>query len=481
MATTMRAAARSARFAKFLANRAIWAQSRRNYLSAQYLCEKEWNESRKGDPLLQNVNIEGSFVNLLRKIANKAETHVALDFDIFVNSIEAAKVLDELDNSLSRFRRSKHTVNVLPSSITAVVRYCLKNGFEDKLIDFLEDRHNYGIFPDTQTINIMLDHFLTRNMLRSAAKVAVHMALQEDEGNQISKTLSLIACARYLSAGSKAAPWKKEEPAPEAAEDDDDDEIQYVRVPNITNPWFDDHFDLTDPNDLLGKTLIFFGRVSEGAVRDSAILIGMARRQKWDDFRKELRTVTEISSDTKSLCLDRISAQAEAAEEVSSEEKSDEAEATPEDGQKTTEGAAAVGSAVPEWVKAELSKIKTNKATLTELLEKDVPKLGSVEEADIQTLRESIRSYPERRRSEKSDRDWKIERDTRFEALKKRKEELLKKEELLYAFENWNKIEMILTEVQAARGETKKTEEEYIPPEVKARFPNRDRTSKVRG
>ena len=98
----MRAAARSAKFANFLANRAIWSQSRRTYLSAQYSCEKEWEEAKKSDPLLKNINSESLFVDTLRKIASKQQTSIALDVDIFVNSVESRAFIDEVGNILNR-------------------------------------------------------------------------------------------------------------------------------------------------------------------------------------------------------------------------------------------------------------------------------------------------------------------------------------------------------------------------------------------
>lgn len=122
MATTMRAAARSAKFAKFLANRALWSQGRRTYLSAQYSCEKEWEESTKKDPLLQNVETDRLIVDVTRRVLNKTETNIGLDVDLLVHSFNNKKALSELANTLNRWvnrrissgRRKKYNSHQFP-------------------------------------------------------------------------------------------------------------------------------------------------------------------------------------------------------------------------------------------------------------------------------------------------------------------------------------------------------------------------------
>lgn len=126
-------------------------------------------------------------------------------------------------------------------------------------------------------------------------------------------------------------------------------------MPYVTNPWFDDHFDLKDPNELVGKTLAVFGRASEGVIRDSAVLIGLARWRKWDKLRVELEKVKEVSKDTAKLCLERIpytpppvmesnAGQENAQPKKEAEEPSEEAESTE--------------NQIPDWVEGALAKLK---------------------------------------------------------------------------------------------------------------------------
>lgn len=109
---------------------------------------------------------------------------------------------------------------------------------------------------------------------------------------------------RYLSSGTKASPWINAPPTPEKS--NEDDEIEYVRVPNLTNFFFDDHFDLTDPDLVIGKTLLHFNKGCQpGLVKDSVHLVGLARNGQWERMKKDISSVKEICSDAKELCLQR--------------------------------------------------------------------------------------------------------------------------------------------------------------------------------
>lgn len=92
----------------------------------------------------------------------------------------------------------------------------------------------------------------------------------------------------------------------ENAEEEGDDEVEYVRVPGLVNFFFDNHFDLTDPDLIVGKTLLHFGKSCQpGLLKDTVRLVGLARYARWDELRKELSTVKEMCADAKQLCLQR--------------------------------------------------------------------------------------------------------------------------------------------------------------------------------
>ena len=51
---------------------------------------------------------------------------------------------------------------MMPSTTYAVARLFLDAGETDTLMRMLDDRLNYGLFPDTPTLAMILDHFLVK-------------------------------------------------------------------------------------------------------------------------------------------------------------------------------------------------------------------------------------------------------------------------------------------------------------------------------
>jgi len=141
----------------------------------------------------------------------------------------------------------------------------------------LNDRLNYGIFPDYFDYNMLMDHFIKSKDYASAAKVASLVMLQEDADHPITNALCLYACHKYLE---NPDDWKKK---PEEAPTDTSTEEVKIRVPYIKNPYFDDHFDLTDPRDLVGKTLNFQGKLRTDAIGRTCQLRGLILYKKYDD------------------------------------------------------------------------------------------------------------------------------------------------------------------------------------------------------
>ena len=68
--------------------------------------------------------------------------------------------LDELEDLLHRLRLTSNAGHLLPSTSHSLVRAFLAAGQEDSLLRLLNDRLNYGIFPDHWAANIMMDTFL---------------------------------------------------------------------------------------------------------------------------------------------------------------------------------------------------------------------------------------------------------------------------------------------------------------------------------
>ena len=59
--------------------------------------------------------------------------------------------------------------------------------------------------------------------------------------------------------------------------------VRYVR-----NPYFDDHFDLRDPEQLAGKTLGLLSARLESPLKENAAVLGWAMYAKWQALKAAL-------------------------------------------------------------------------------------------------------------------------------------------------------------------------------------------------
>jgi len=251
------------------------AMQRRMFLSEAYRCEDAWSR-RLESPLLQKIDPATMFIELEQRYINVGKAS-AIDIDIFVNSIANNSYVNEMLKILHNFRQSPETTNMLDSTHHAVIRYLLQHDYIQELHDILSDRLNYGIFPDNFDSNLLMDHFIKRQDYASAAKIATLTMLQEDTAHPITNALCIYACHKYLE---NPDVWKK----PEVPIDTSKEEK--VRVGYLRNPYFDDHFDLTDPRDLVGKTLSFLGKYREDALGRTCQLRGLILYKKYEDVTK---------------------------------------------------------------------------------------------------------------------------------------------------------------------------------------------------
>lgn len=247
---------------------------RRLFLSEAYHCEEAWSR-RLESPLLQKIDPITMYVQLDQRYGNVGKVS-AIDVDIFVNSLTHDTYVNEVMKTLHNLRQSVETANMLDSTHHAAIRYFLQHGYIQELHEVLNDRLNYGIFPDYFDYNMLMDHFIKSKNYASAAKVASLVMLQEDADHPITNALCLYACHKYLE---NPDDWKKPEEAPT---DTSTEEVK-IRVPYIRNPYFDDHFDLTDPRDLVGKTLNFQGKLRTDAIGRTCQLRGLILYKKYDD------------------------------------------------------------------------------------------------------------------------------------------------------------------------------------------------------
>lgn len=262
---------------------------KRSFLSEAYRCEEAW-KARLESPLLKKVNPENLFLRMEQLLGSKGKIS-AVDIDIFANSVVDKYHSEELLYLLHQLRLTVETTNTLDSTHHATIRYLLNHDCTEELITVLHDRLNYGIFPDPLSYNILMDTYIKRQDYASAAKIAVLPMLQEDTENPITNALSVYSCHKYLE---NPDIWKKPEPP---KEDPNEEEVK-IRVGYLRNPYFDDHFDLTDPRDLVGKTLAFQGKAMDNALGRTCRLRGLILYKKYGDALKFIKQLqTEIKGD----------------------------------------------------------------------------------------------------------------------------------------------------------------------------------------
>lgn len=276
----------------------------RTFLSDAYKCTAEW-QARLDTPVLQQIKLDTFFYELDRKFQTHGKI-CAIDLDIFANKINDSSHLEELTDLVHRLRLTEETSNALDSTSHAVIRHYLDFGTKtiEDLVKILDDRLGYGVFFDTYTANLLLDHFLKAKNYRLAAHMATLLMLQEDFSNDISRTLSLYSCYKFVQNPvpfeepikvEPVAVAEEEKPKAKTAKGKKKTEELRVRVRFIRNEYFDDHFDIKNSEHLVGKTLIAISRQTEGTLANSVALIGSCFYQKYEEGLKFLETIAKTN------------------------------------------------------------------------------------------------------------------------------------------------------------------------------------------
>lgn len=271
----------------------IHRNTTRTFLSESYKCTESWNQ-RLTSPVLQNINAVNFYYELEQKFQNYGKVS-AIDIDILASKISEGGHIDALADLMHKHRLTEETTNTLDSTGHSLVRAFLDKFQIQELLDILDDRLSYGVFLDSFTGNLCLDELIRNKDFKSAAKVATLLMLQEDFDNKITRALSLFACVKHLQ---NPKPFKEPPPPPPVAVTPTTgkkkvEEVK-VRVKFIRNSYFDDHFDLTDDNALVGKTLVMVGQLIPGKIGNSSQLLGYGLFGKYE---KGIEFLAKIGSD----------------------------------------------------------------------------------------------------------------------------------------------------------------------------------------
>nr|CAG4643938.1 EOG090X05Q1 [Lepidurus arcticus] len=383
-----------------------------------------------------------------------------VDVDLFANMGRDDLHLDELEKINHKFRRCPNTVHALPSTGHAVIRTFLQFGATDTLMRMLHNKLDYGLFPNYYLSNLLMDTFLQKENYRDAVKVAIEMMLQEDFNHPIASQLALYSSYAYLKSPTPE-PW---DPQPVPPPEEPVEEVK-VRVDYIREPFFDDHFDLTEPNALVGKTLAYLGKhfhkldQSDGVAHTSRVL-GWTMYGKHNNALDAMETVAKskpaplIFQSQFEICKEHIAA---------IKPESSEAEVLTEKMQRSLEN---------------LEQNYLNPQDIQEVLRSRVEK--AVQDHGAQDIAEQTATYAQWEALRESEVRKQLEAKVtqeRLKILETKKRELAEKEERLFFFDNLTQLELQMEEKEKERDELKaleaskkkKTvveEDSYIPPEV---------------
>lgn len=424
----------------------------RRFSTSLRFCKPQLSDAYKSSQLWEerlNCKLLSGNDEIVRSINNKIIMGTPLnnlDIDIFINT--AAPHLDEIDQlqesvrMLNQFRKSIHAHTLLPSTPHALCRLFLYSKRLPSILNILENRADYGVFPDFFALNLLIDYALESNEHNLACRLANLVMLQEEFGiNQITDYLSLFSVASYAELGNDFKDWsskesdpilgetsdrpmdaksekEKEEEANEEEEGDEDD-AEYIRVPFLRNPYFDNHFDLKNPRILCGKTLSMLGKnFSDKGDKEIGLkskFLGNLLQGKWSEAENSLNSL--VSNNIKLGALKDLS--------KFYVENLHEVEA-PNETQKNS-------------LMSRLEDSSGEGHNLSALAESRFEDLRELENQDIDAFRKNLSSWPEQRLSVFEAEGEREKRQELIDLIKKKKEELRRREQYLYYYDNLKK------------------------------------------
>ncbi|KRY34361.1 Protein MEF2BNB [Trichinella spiralis] len=271
----------------------FWRQnfqcSKRFLLSAAYDCSEEWRK-RLEAPIFKNVDTD-EFITDLRKqfLGKKVASPIDLDVHDFgecdilqaVNLVQRKDHLDELKSCIYKIRHTKMSASILPSTHHALVRSFLHLGCEDLFMEMIDD-------PD----KFSCKNIKTEEYCNVATKIACHMMKQE-EFRLSTCWLSVYSCLKWLFSGDQS--WITI-PCSFRNMNNEEEEDLIFKIPYLKNPVFDDHFDLEEPRQLVGKTILWMSEhLPDSPAIHSCRALGLKLWNKHDRLVKLLKQYCETS------------------------------------------------------------------------------------------------------------------------------------------------------------------------------------------
>ncbi|VIO96724.1 conserved hypothetical protein [Brugia malayi] len=237
--------------------------AQRHLLSKKFALNEEWNSRHRA---LSELGVEGGYewITAVQKKFISAGLASAVDVDAAVCIAEELDQLDDVLKIVYKLRHIETTGRMLPSTEYALIRLLLKHHKTDILLAILADPINYGIFLNEHSACLVIDSFLEAGKITDAARIASCVMLQEMFQSTLLNWLCIYSSLRWTELSVEQRVFEKLPSldyivGTESNIKDVDDEHEMIfKFPYLKNEYNDMHFDLTDPDQLIGKNLLWF-------------------------------------------------------------------------------------------------------------------------------------------------------------------------------------------------------------------------------
>ncbi|MPC48254.1 28S ribosomal protein S27, mitochondrial [Portunus trituberculatus] len=366
-----------------------------------------------------------------------------------IDDPDAEGVAEEVEELVCRLRCSPETVNTLESTHYAVVRTLLDGGHTSVLMQLLTQPMTYGIFPDHLTCNLLMHTFLQCKDYTAAARVASYLMLQEDFGPPLTQALALASCYHYITSEDKQ-PWQDYTPKVEEPKE----EVK-IRVKFLRNPYFDDHFDLKEPDHLVGKTLAWASPLVPGLVGRSCEVLGWALYGKWDELEAALNRMKSGKEPIAASVVSVVKCVIEGVEDLQVREQ--------------------LISALAHLEAAESGVVEEDLSAVIMQLAQEAAK--EAEPLDIKMQEENYCRWEKEREEEYQKQVEEYRKKKHMAEIEHKKQDLAGKEEVIFFFDNMNKLSLLLPDKRKKfypkkspaypkKKRPRVVDEAYVPPEV---------------
>ncbi|EFO28359.2 hypothetical protein LOAG_00136 [Loa loa] len=286
--------------------------AQRHLLSKKFALNEEWCSRHSA---LSELGIDGGYewITAVQKKFVSAKIASAVDVDAAVCIAEELDQLDDILKIIYKLRHIEMTGRMLPSTEYALVRLLLKHHKTDILLAVLTDPINYGVFLNEHSACLIIDNFLEADKITDAARVASCVMLQEMFQSTLLNWLCIYSSLRWteLPTGQRVF---EELPSLDyiagtennTGHVEDEDEMTF-KFPYLKNEYNDMHFDLTDPDQLIGKNLLWFSNcvpLSEEEAKNIR-LIGYVFFGNYVLAKQLLQTINIFSS-AAAICQSRL-------------------------------------------------------------------------------------------------------------------------------------------------------------------------------